>query len=81
MVTQSAPWGGLLVCLYITSGGPTSILFTAPKLHLPMSFCSGHTLAHNGSRIPLVAVALFLYLSKPGKLAGFLPVNTLAPGN
>jgi len=41
----------------------------------------GRSLVPNGSRIPLVAVAYFLYLSKPEKLAGFLPVNSLAPGN
>jgi hypothetical protein len=25
MVTQSAPWGGLLACLYIASGGPNNL--------------------------------------------------------
>jgi len=54
MVTQSAPWGGLLACLNIASGRPTSIFFTALKLHLTMLFHSGHTLATNGLGIWLV---------------------------
>jgi len=48
MVTQSAPWGGLLACLYIASGGPSSILFTALNFMLLQSVHSGHTLAVNG---------------------------------
>jgi len=48
MVTQSAPWGGLLVCLYITSGRSTSILFTALNLSLNSELHSEHTLAYNG---------------------------------
>jgi len=36
MVTQSAPWGGLLACLNIASGRPTSILFIALKRQLLM---------------------------------------------
>jgi len=47
MVTQSAPWGGLLACLYIASGGPSSILFTALNFMLLQSVHSGHTLVAN----------------------------------
>jgi len=56
MVTQSAPWGGLLACLYIASGGPSSILFTALNFMLLQSVHSGHTLAVNGLQLWHVAV-------------------------
>jgi len=48
MVTQSAPWGGLLACLYIASGGPSSILLTALTLSLNSKRHSEHTLIYNG---------------------------------
>jgi hypothetical protein len=66
----------LLACLHIASGRPSSILFTASKLHLPMSFCSGHTIVANGSAIaidreltlvacqPLVGLYFYVYWSR-----------------
>jgi hypothetical protein len=51
-ITQEAPRGGFLLRLHITSGRPTSILFTASKFPLfTRELCSEHTLAANGFTI------------------------------
>jgi hypothetical protein len=57
MITQSAPWGGLLACLYIASGGPNN-LHLIYSIDCSKNVHSRHTLAYNGSQYETVGLLL-----------------------